>query len=1217
MHIELHTATSFSFLEGASLPEDLVTEAARLGYPALALCDRDGVYGAPRFHKAATEAGVRPLVGCEISLDLVATGTPAGPPNLSSRDARKIKNHKLGKPVIRATKQQGIASTAHDSRLTVLVENRRGYQNLCRLLTRMHLGAPKGEGRASWDDIERYSAGLIALTNNLHDANRLRSIFGPKNLYVEIQRHFRREQERYNRALIDYARYYGLPLLATNGVRYTKKSGRRLFDALTCIREKTVLDQAGRLLDANAERHLKSPAEMAGLFRDLPEAIRNTKDLAARLEFTLENLGYEFPNYPVPLGETMMSYLCKITDQGARERYRPYHERARRQIEHELRVIDKLNLAGYFLIVWDMVRFCRENRILTQGRGSAANSAVCYSLGITAVDPVGMELLFERFLSEERGEWPDIDIDLPSGDQREKALQHVYEQYGPRGAGMTANVITYRGKSAVREIGKVLSFPEEMVGRLSNCIHSFEYTDDADKLANQVRTAGFDTSHPRVKQLVKLCLEIQNLPRHLGQHSGGMVICRGDLDSIVPLENARMPGRVVVQWDKDDCTDLGIIKVDLLGLGMMAALEESIQIIRSRGGEVDLAHLPPDDPKTYAMIQKADTIGAFQIESRAQMATLPRLKPKCFYDLVVEVAIIRPGPIVGNMVHPYINRRLGREPVCYPHPSLEPILKRTLGIPLFQEQLLRLAMVAAGFTGGEAEELRRAMGFKRSAERMQAIEEKLRRGLAANNIHGQAAEDIVRSITSFALYGFPESHAASFALLAYASCYLKTHYPAAFYTALLNCQPMGFYSPAVLVKDAQRHGIRVRPIDVQFSDFRCKVEDEAGDKAQGTKDKKVGTGNSAGQKIGRVSNLPKGTACRAPTATDDCTIRLGLMYVSGLRAGTAEAIEQERRKQSFASIDDLVGRIQLRKPELDTLAELGALNSLGKGLHRRKALWQIEKAWRPTGPLFEEREKGKRTRDKKVGTGNPAGPSEQSWEVSGPRFQTPEPTSETGNPAGRMGEQASSLPMGTACRAPTQQARKSAPPPGATAKKKQSLGDKFQGSRKNHGSTVQQTNGSPARGSRFTAHEQEPCPLAPMNPLERLDADYRGSGMTTGPHPMHYLREPLHALGVLPAVQLEHHPNGRWVRVAGAVITRQRPGTAKGFVFLTLEDETGVSNVIVTPDKFQDNRVLVTSEPFLLVEGVLQKQDGVIHVRARVIKPLKHVTLEMASHDFH
>ena len=1279
MYIELHTASSFSFLEGASLPEDLVAEAARLGYPALALCDRDGVYGAPRFHKAATEAGVRPLVGCEISLEESRdqgpgtrdNGKTAQRSNRSEIPSNEFAANGQGFPFTKevpwgksisgplphgrgseADRQERLShqfplttgtpcplSLVPFSRLTVLVENRRGYQNLCRLLTRMHLRAPKGEGRASWDDIEEYSAGLIALTNNPRHADRLRSIFGPKNLYIEIQRHFRREQERYNRALIDYARYYGLSLLATNGVRYAKKSGRRLFDALTCIREKTVLDQAGRLLDANAERHLKSPAEMAGLFRDLSEAIRNTKDLAARLEFTLENLGYEFPDYPVPLGETMMSYLCKITDQGARERYRPYHERARRQIEHELGVIEKLNLAGYFLIVWDMVRFCRENRILAQGRGSAANSAVCYSLGITAVDPVGMELLFERFLSAERGEWPDIDIDLPSGDQRERVLQHVYERYGPRGAGMTANVITYRGKSAVREIGKVLGFPEEMISRLSNCIHSFEYTDDADKLANQVQTAGFDASHSRVKHLVKLCLEIQNLPRHLGQHSGGMVICRGDLDSIVPLENARMPGRTVVQWDKDDCTDLGIIKVDLLGLGMMAALEESIRIIRSRGGEVDLAHLPPDDPKTYAMIQKADTIGAFQIESRAQMATLPRLKPKCFYDLVVEVAIIRPGPIVGNMVHPYINRRLGREPVRYPHPSLEPILKRTLGVPLFQEQLLRLAMVAAGFTGGEAEELRRAMGFKRSAERMQAIEEKLRRGLAANDIHGQAAEDIVRSITSFALYGFPESHAASFALLAYASCYLKAHYPAAFYTALLNCQPMGFYSPAVLVKDAQRHGIRVRPIDVQVSDVRCKVETgnraglstqgkvATGNRAASSEQGKAGTGTPAGPSR-RLSGSHEGAAGRAPTATDDRTIRLGLMYVSGLRAGTAEAIEQERHKRSFASIDDLVRRVKLRKPELDALAELGALNSLGKGLHRRQALWQIEKAWRPTGPLFEEKSKRQATRNTPAATGNPAAPSEQSKVATGNPAASSEHNSEhnkveTGTPAGPS-RRFSAAREGTACRAPTGQARMPAPPPGVTAKEKQSLGDKVQRARKDRGSTVQQSNGSPVHGSRFTAHgsrltahEQDPCPLTPMNPLERLDADYRGSGMTTGPHPMHYLREPLHALGVLPAVQLADHPNGRWVRVAGAVITRQRPGTAKGFVFLTLEDETGVSNVVVTADKFQDNRVLVTGEPFLLVEGVLQKQDGVIHVRARVIKPLKHVTLEMASHDFH
>ncbi len=962
----------------------------------------------------------------------------------------------------------------------------------------MHLRSPKGEGRARRHDIAEHADGLIAVLDDLRCADRLQAIFGRENLYVEIQRHFRREQEHANQALIDFARRRRLPLLATNGVRYAKPSGHALYDILTCLREKTVLDQAGRRLDPHGERYLKSPREMERIFRDVPEAVRNTTELAARLDFTLQDLGYEFPHYPVSEGESQMSYLAKVTDQGARERYRPYYERARRQIEHELRVIEKLNLPGYFLIVWDMICFCRENKILAQGRGSAANSAVCYSLGITAVDPVGMDLLFERFLSEERGEWPDIDIDLPSGDQRERVLQHVYNRYGPRGAGMTANVITYRGKSAVREVGKVLGFPEEMIARLSKRIHSFEYTDDTDKFGNQIREAGFDAAHPRVRHLVRLCLEIQNLPRHLGQHSGGMVICRGDLDAVVPLENARMPGRVVVQWDKDDCADLGIIKVDLLGLGMMAALEESIETIRSRGGKIDLAHLPPDDPKTYEMIQKADTVGTFQIESRAQMATLPRLKPKCFYDLVVEVAIIRPGPIVGKMVHPYINRRLGREPVTYPHPSLEPILKRTLGVPLFQEQLLRLAMVAADFTGGEAEELRRAMGFKRSSERMHEIEQRLRHGLASNGIQGEAAEQIVRSITSFALYGFPESHAASFALLAYASCYLKAHHPEAFYTALLNCQPMGFYSPAVLVKDAQRHGVRIRPIDVQVSEVTCRMEDPPAVEANGG----VATGAA-----GRPA------------------VRLGLMYVSGLRAEAAEAIVAERRRKPFTSIDDFVRRVKLRKPELDVIAEIGALNSLEQGIDRRAALWQIEKSRRPKGPLWEN----------ETATDTPAGPSST----------------------------------------------------GVTASRR-------------HG---------------VTAHD--PSPLAPMTPFERLDADYRGAGLTTGPHPLHYLREAMNELGVVPAAALESQPNGRRLRVAGAVITRQRPGTAKGFVFLTLEDETGVSNVIVTPDKFQQWRLLVTGEPFLFVEGDLQKQDGVIHVRARKIEQLGDVSLAIPSHDFH
>src|SRR4029079_5996318 len=499
----------------------------------------------------------------------------------------------------------------------------------------------------------------------------------------------------------------------------------------------------------------------------------------------------------------------------------------RAQIARELDLIEKLALAGYFLIVWDIVNFCRQHDILVQGRGSASNSAVCYSLGITAVDPVGMDLLFERFLSEERGEWPDIDLDLPSGDQREQAIQYVYERYGKLGAAMTANVITYRGRSAAREVGKVLDFDDETLARLSALVHTFEWKDPNDSGERQFRDAGMDLRQPRIKKFFQLYQLLQDLPRHLGQHSGGMVICQGALDSIVPLEPAAMPGRVVVQWDKEDCADLGLIKVDLLGLGMMAVLEDSIKLISdSYGEEVDLAHLPQHDPAVYEALQKADTIGMFQVESRAQMSCLPRLRPANFYDIVVQVAIIRPGPIVGNMVHPYLKRRQGREPVTYAHPLLEPVLKRTLGVPLFQEQLLRMAMVVANFSGSEAEELRRAVGMRRSMQRMRNLEGRLRSGMTQNGIGKAEQAIIVQATSSFAMYGFPESHAASFALIAYASAYLKVYYLAAFLCALLNNQPMGFYAPAVLIKDAQRHGLKVRPMCIQRSEPLCTIEHE-------------------------------------------------------------------------------------------------------------------------------------------------------------------------------------------------------------------------------------------------------------------------------------------------------------------------------------------------------------------------------------------------------
>ena len=749
-----------------------------------------------------------------------------------------------------------------------------------------------------------------------------------------------------------------------------------------------------------------------------------------------------------------------------------------------------------------------------QGRGSAANSAVCYSLGITAVDPIGMDLLFERFLSEERGEWPDIDLDLPSGDRRERVIQHVYEKYGRLGAGMTANVITYRGRSAARDVGKTLGIDPVQIDRLAKVMNQFEFVDPADTLRRRMADAGCDGDHPTFRLFADLWCRMQDLPRHLGQHSGGMVICQGQLDSVVPLENASMPGRVVVQWDKDDCAEMGLVKVDLLGLGMMAVLQDAIELV---DGAVDLAHLPADDPVVYKMLQEADTIGLFQVESRAQMATLPRLRPEKFYDLVVQVAIIRPGPIVGQMVHPFLNRRAGREPVTYAHPSLEPILERTLGVPLFQEQLLRMAMVTAGFSGGQAEELRRAFGFKRSERRMKQVEVKLREGMAQQGITGEVAEQIISSITAFALYGFPESHAASFALLAYASAYLKAHFPAAFYTALLNNQPMGFYHPATLVKDAQRRGVRFAGVDVQHSDWLCRV-DADGSVRLGLR-YVSGLREEAGKAIERAKSREIRAENNSPALCPKCgcddasmieTVRAGSYFCNNCAHDWMHPHPSHLTHPAmprFKSVDDLVNRTGIRRDELQTLADIGAFASFG--YERREALWQVEKAVRPAGELFQD------------------------------QSLVPNP---------------------------------------------QSL---------------------------------ESCPLPAMTAEERLVADYAGTQLTIGPHPMAMRRSELAMRGVLRAIDLPHARNGRRIRVAGTVITRQRPGTAKGFVFLTLEDETGIANVIVRPDLFDRERFTVLQESFLLVDGILQNQDGVMSVKAERLYGLGGLAIEVDSHDFH
>jgi error-prone DNA polymerase len=1027
-YVELHARSAFSFLRGSSSPEQLAYQAADLQLPAIALCDRDGLFGAPRFHAAAQESKIRSLIGCELTME-------------------------------------------DGSVLPVIVQSRDGYQNLCRLLSRAKLRAPKNQSSIGWNELVEFRDGLFCLTGDeegplqraLRDGNvaqaderlaKLKHCFGADGLFVEIQRHHRREEPWFEQQLILLAEKHRLKLVVTNGVLYATPDRRTVLDVFTCARHHTDLDHVGRILEPNAERQLKAAKTMQQLFADLPHAVANSAAIAADIDFTLENLGYQFPRFSVPPRETMDSHLETVTWQGARIRYGHITPPIRDQIERELALIRKLGFPGYFLIVWDIINFCHRSNIMVQGRGSAANSAVCYSLGITAVDPVGGKLLFERFLTEGRKGWPDIDLDLPSGDRREKVIQEIYQRYGRFGAAMTANVITFRGRSAMRETGKALNLPEDIMDRFSR-LHAHGDFPHTLSVRDQLQQAGLPTDHPRLNAFLEVYQAMQGLPRHLGQHSGGMVICEGQLDSVVPLENATMPGRTVIQWDKDDCEDLGIVKVDLLGLGMMAALQDAIEICGKRGRPVDLAQLPKDDPETYQMLCVADTIGVFQVESRAQMATLPRMKPREFYDLVIEVAIIRPGPIQGRLMHPYLARREGLEPVSYLDDRLKPVLERTLGIPLFQEQMLKIAMVMANFSGTEAEELRRALSYHRSQERMQRVEKKLRTALAANQVNPKVTEEIVAAITSFALYGFPESHAISFALIAYASSWLKVHRPAEFYVGLLNNQPMGFYSSATLIKDAQRRHLRVLPVSVVHSDWLCTVE-------------------------------------------SDQMIRLGFCLTQGIQKTAVTKMVEERSSCPFTDLIDFRARNHFARDELRILAKAGALNPLAT--HRRQALWSVEEEFYQD-ELF-------------------------------------------------------------------------APDPETTA------------------------------------------PLLPMEPVERLTSDFETMRLTVGPHPLSYLRSML-PNDIWRSIDLPQAPNGSRIRIGGQVICRQRPGTAKGFVFISLEDETGISNAIVTPQLFEKYRLVITQESFLLIEGILQVHSGVIHVRAKTIERLPALALANAdSHDF-
>ena len=1032
-YFELHARSAFSFLRGGSCPEDLARATVLAQLPGIALCDRNGVYGAVRMHVAGKEKNFRALVGCELVME-------------------------------------------DDTVVPVLIATQAGYHRLCEMLTTAHLRSAKGEARVRWSELAFENEGFLALTGDEEGpmraawrqrgtiaareaGQRLIEIFGQDRLFVELQRHMIRGEETENEFLTTWARQQGLSLVATNGVSYAHPEARKVVDVFTCVREHTTLNKAGRKLARNGERHVKTAGEMAGLFADLPEAIANTERIAGFLKFQLSDLGYRFPDYDrVPAGESQDEYLRRMTIFGAQQRYGSVTGNVKRQLDRELALIEKLGFSGYFLIVWDLCVFARDQGIMVQGRGSAANSAVCYSLGITAVDPIGSKLLFERFLSEGRSDWPDIDLDLPSGEGRERVIQEVYQRYGRRGAAMTANVITLRSKSTMREVGKAFGLPDDVLDRFSSLFHGGDFPQTIE-LKEQLHAAGVGVDDVRMDVLLATCQQVNGLPRHLGQHSGGMVLSSGQLSRFVPLENASMPGRTVLQWDKSDCEDMGIIKIDLLGLGMVAVLEEASQICAQRNDPIDYARIPKDDPEVFKLMCEADTVGCFQIESRAQMATLPRMKPATFYDVAIQVAIIRPGPIQGDAVNPYLERRAGRAPVTYPDERARPILERTLGVVLFQEQILRLAMELGNFSASEADELRRAIGFTRSSERLDRMKQKLSVALRQNRVTEEAADYIIRSLSSFALYGFPESHAISFALIAYASAWLKVRQPAAFYTALINNQPMGFYSVASLIQDGKRRGIRFLPPSVQQSDERSRVDTEN-------------------------------------------TVRLGLHTVQGVRTKAIQAALLARSQSPFASLSDFLRRSEFSARERRALATVGALNGLAE--HRRDALWRVE-----------------------------------SMDLCDELFR--------------------SAPL---------------------------------------------------------ADEAELSPLETMNHLERLRADYSTMGFTVGAHPMALVRPSLPDAWC--ASDLKNGTPGIRVQIAGSVSCRQRPGTAKGFVFITLEDETGTANAIVRPTLFERDRLVINMEPALVITGRLQNDQGVIHVFAEEITALPAIGLpEQKSHNYH
>ena len=1090
----LHVKTNFSFLEGASHPDELVRRAAELGYAALAVTDRNSLAGVVRAHVAAKETGLKLVIGAEI--------TPVDAP-----------------PVV------------------LWATDRAAYGRLARLITCGRRRAEKGQCQITFADVAEHAEGLIAGIGNcklrigncklqIEDSRKdhphasslapdslstYRDLF-PDRCYLLAELHRGPDDGAELERLIEWSRRSRIPLAAAGDVHYHVPERKALNDVLTAVRHGTTVDKAREHLFANAQRCLKTREETAALFARAPEAVRRTVEIADRSTFSLDELRYEYPEELVPRGQRPIEYLSRLTWAGAKERYpQGVPEKVRRLLEHELSLIETLRYEAYFLTVWDLVRFARRRGILCQGRGSAANSAVCYSLGVTAVDPDRIDLLFERFVSQERNEAPDIDVDFEH-ERREEVLQYLYEKYGRERAGMTAEVITYRPRSAIRDVGKALGLSLDRVDRLAKRIEHFH---EEPNLAERCREVGIDPDTQTGRQLVELVDQLVGFPRHLSQHTGGMVITRTPLSELVPIENAAMPDRTVIEWNKDDLDELGILKIDCLALGMLTAIRKCFDLVRKHyRRELTLADVPEGDPEVYAMIRRADTMGVFQIESRAQMSMLPRLKPRCFYDLVIEVAIVRPGPIQGNMVHPYLRRRNGKEAVAYPNEAIREVLEKTLGVPLFQEQAMRLAVVAAGFTPGEADQLRRAMGAWRRPGLIEKFRVKLVEGMRATGLSPTYAEAVFRQIRGFGDYGFPESHAASFALLVYVSAWLKCHYPAAFTAALLNSQPMGFYAPAQLVRGAREHGVEVRAVDVNWSCWESTLEAGEGRGELGVRSQESGVGS-------RERGVEEGVG------VSGCGLRLGLQMLQGLSETHGRRIEDTRGEEAFRSLDDFTRRTGLGRSVTTRLAKAGAFGSLD--LDRRQALWHALGQNQKELPLFD-----------------------------------------SVDPAGRVRE------------------------------------------------THQTETGEPENENmvRFT-HPTE-VDLPKMSAAEEVLADYRTKGLSLDAHPIEFLRQDLDRWGVAPAARLRSLPNGGPVRVAGIVLVRQRPGTAKGITFITLEDETGVANLIVRPDVWKRWRSAALGATLLLAHGRLQRHGEVIHVLVAKLENLSHRMTELArqSRDF-